>query len=186
MALHPELPKSPYDPLVPDQRWFPAAEELRKSAYEKLLPPLVAQIRQGVFDWRAAGYAGGSATTVTLLRWWFETEHLLDQADGNAAPFSYYFAQREAVETILWLHDVKAVRDKYDLMRFDARGETKANLEDAQLLRKIIWLSASSSTMSRSMAISATTSPTSSSKQLQGRSTSSKPKAALNSTCPTR
>ena len=24
MALHPEFPTSPYDPLIPEQRWFPA------------------------------------------------------------------------------------------------------------------------------------------------------------------
>ena len=29
MALHPEFPQSPYAELLPDQRWFPAAEELR-------------------------------------------------------------------------------------------------------------------------------------------------------------
>jgi len=40
MALHPQFPKSPYAVLRPDQRWFPAAEEMRERAYEKLLPPL--------------------------------------------------------------------------------------------------------------------------------------------------
>ena len=29
-----------------DLRWFPAAEELRSTAYEKLLPPLVAKVRE--------------------------------------------------------------------------------------------------------------------------------------------
>ena len=46
------------------------------------------------------GYAGASATSVSLLRWWFETEHLLENADGSLSPFRYYFAQREAVETL--------------------------------------------------------------------------------------
>jgi type III restriction enzyme len=49
MALHPEFPESPYAVLRPDQRWFPAAEEMRERAYEKLLPPLVANIREEVF-----------------------------------------------------------------------------------------------------------------------------------------
>ena len=44
MALHPDFPRSPYGPISPDVRWFPAAEELRSTAYEKLLPPLVANI----------------------------------------------------------------------------------------------------------------------------------------------
>lgn len=54
MALHPSFPRSPYELLDPEQRWFPAAEELRSTAYEKLLPPLVAKIRAEVTAWRAA------------------------------------------------------------------------------------------------------------------------------------
>lgn len=122
MALHPEFPISPYDPLRPDHRWFPAAEELRGTAYEKLLPPLVAKIRTEVAAWRAAGYIGASATSRALLGWWFEQEHLVEDADGAQTLFRYYFAQREAVETIVWLHDVRDVRDKFDLLRFDASG----------------------------------------------------------------
>jgi type III restriction enzyme len=122
MALHPAFPTSPYAPLVPEQRWFPADEDLRNTAYDKLLPPLVAKIRQEVFRWRAAGYEGASATSRALLQWWFETDHLTENADGSCSPFHYYFAQREAVETVIWLHDVKAARDKFDLLRFDASG----------------------------------------------------------------
>ena len=122
MALHPDFPSSPYAPLDPDQRWFPADEALRNTAYDKLLPPLVARIRREVADWRAKGYEGASATSIALLRHWFETEHLTEEADGSLAPFRYYFAQREAVETVVWLYDVRQAHDKYDLMRFDASG----------------------------------------------------------------
>lgn len=51
MSLHPHFPASPYAPLVPDQRWFPADETLRGTAYEKLLPPLVAKVREEVYAW---------------------------------------------------------------------------------------------------------------------------------------
>ena len=122
MSLHPHFPTSPYAPLIPEQRWFPADETLRSTAYEKLLPPLVAKIRQEVFAWRGKGYPGASPTSVALLQWWFETDHLLETADSSLAPFEYYFAQREAVETVIWLHDVKQARDKFDLLRFDASG----------------------------------------------------------------
>ena len=64
MALHPEFPDSPYAPLIPSQRWFPADATLRTSAYEKLLPPLVATIREEVYAWRQSGYRGASATPV--------------------------------------------------------------------------------------------------------------------------
>lgn len=64
MAVHPQFPASPYAPLIPEHRWFPAAEELR-GGYEKLLPPLVARIRQGVQAWRDSGYSGASDTSRT-------------------------------------------------------------------------------------------------------------------------
>lgn len=122
MALHPAFPASPYDELVPEHRWFPADETLRETAYEKLLPPLVANLRREVHAWRASAYAGASSTTRALLHHWFETEHLLETASGTLAPFRYYYAQREAVETAIWLHEVRRARDKYDLLRFDASG----------------------------------------------------------------
>ncbi|MGE0209608.1 MAG: type III restriction endonuclease subunit R, partial [Lysobacteraceae bacterium] len=91
---------------------------MRSTAYEKLLPPLVAKIREEVSAWREAGYPGTSATSLALLRWWFGTDHMVEQADGSLSRFQYYFAQREAVETVIWLHDVRKARDKFDLMRF--------------------------------------------------------------------
>jgi len=128
MALHPEFPRSPYVVPMAGHRWFPADEALRSTAYEKLLPPLVAKIREEVSEWRAAGYAGASATSKALLQWWFDTEHMVEQADRSLSRFQYYFAQREAVETVIWLHDVRKARDKYDLMRFDASGAVSAGM----------------------------------------------------------
>jgi type III restriction enzyme len=138
MALHPNFPRSPYEVLPPEHRWFPASEELREQAYEKLLPPLVANIRTEVFNWRASGYAGASPTSKALLRWWFETEHLSEHADGRLVPFRYYFAQREAVETIIWLHDVRQVRDKFDLMRFDASGAVSVGMFEEEWPRYVV------------------------------------------------
>jgi type III restriction enzyme len=128
MALHPKFPSSPYAELVPDQRWFPADEALRASAYEKLLPPLVAKIRKEVHTWRTNGYPGTSATSLSLLRHWFESEHLMENADGSRSTFRYYFAQREAVETVIWLHEVRKARDKFDLIRFDASGAVSSGM----------------------------------------------------------
>jgi len=122
MALHPHFPSSPYEALVPEFRWFPADEALRDASYEKLLPPLVAKIRKEVQEWRAAGYEGASTTTKALLTHWFETEHLVENADNTLSSFRYYFAQREAVETAIWLHEVRGAREKFDLLRFDASG----------------------------------------------------------------
>ena len=138
MALHPNFPRSPYEVLPPELRWFPAAEELRSTAYEKLLPPLVAKIRDAVKAWRDTNYAGASATSRALLAWWFETDHTIDQADGTQSQFRYYFAQREAVETVIWLYDVRGARDKFDLLRFDASGAVSTNMFDEDWPRFVV------------------------------------------------
>ena len=107
MALHPKFPDSPYEILNPSNRWFPADEALRESTADKLMPPLVPALRKRVKEWRDGGYVGATATSKSLLTWWFLTPKLWPQADGTLAEFRYYFAQREALETInadaVWL-----------------------------------------------------------------------------------
>lgn len=144
MALHKEFPRSPYEVLNPDLRRFPAAEELCSTAYEKLLPPLVAKVREEVKAWRDAKYAGASATSRALLTRWFETAHTSELADGTLMQFCYYFAQREAVETVIWLYDVRGARDKFDLLRFDASGAVSSNMfdEDCLLTEEGLWMGA--------------------------------------------
>jgi len=65
-----------------------------------------------------------------LLQQWFETEHLTEAADGSLSTFNYYFAQREAVESVIWLYEVKRARDKFDLLRFDASGAVSSGMFD--------------------------------------------------------
>ncbi len=62
------------------------------------------------------------ATTRALLRWWFQTTHVVPQGDGTMARFRWYFAQREAVETAIWLFEVAQARDPYALIKFDSSG----------------------------------------------------------------
>lgn len=82
MALHPIFPISPDQPLIPEERWFPAVEALRSTACIKLLPLLVDRIRNHVRDWRKNGYCGASPTLAAPLRHWFETGHLMENAKG--------------------------------------------------------------------------------------------------------
>jgi len=138
MALHPNFPESPYVILDPSIRWFPADEALRESSSEKLMPPLVPQLRKKVKEWRDSGYAGAADTSRSLLNWWFNTPHLLLQADGTMAEFQYYFAQREALETIIHLYDVVGVQDKYDLMRFDSSGAVSTGMFDETWRRFVV------------------------------------------------
>lgn len=128
MALHPRFPKSPYDVLLPEHRWFPADEILREKGYEKLLPPLVANLRKRVKEWRDAGYDGASSTSLALLRYWFQEEHLIMGPNGVTDTFQYYYAQREAIETIIYLHEIAKVKEKHDLIKFDITGKISPSM----------------------------------------------------------
>jgi len=128
MALHPKFPNSPYAILDPDLRWFPADEALREKDYGKLLPPLVAKLRREVKTWRDSGYDGASSTSIALLNWWFKQNHYLPSKDGTTFQFQYYFAQREAVETVIYLYEVVQAKDKYALMKYDGVGSVSAGM----------------------------------------------------------
>jgi type III restriction enzyme len=144
MALHPNFPGSPHAILDPAVRWFPADESLRETSMDKLMPPLVSDLRKKVKIWRDSGYTGATDTSKSLLNWWFNTPHLLPKADGTMAEFQYFFAQREAVETIIYLYDVAAVRDKYDLMRFDSSGSVTTSMFDETWRRFVVKMATGS------------------------------------------
>ncbi len=144
MAIHPDFPLSPHEILKPDVRWFPADESLRESSYEKLMPPLVHELRKSVYEWRHQGYPNISETSKTLLNWWFKTPHPVVHADGTIGNFQYYFAQRESVETIIYLHEVVKVMDKYDLLRFDNRGVVTPNLIEETWRRYVVKMATGS------------------------------------------
>ena len=144
MALHKDFPSSPHAILNPDIRWFPADEALRESSMEKLMPPLVAELRRKVKEFRDSGYAGATNTSRSLLNWWFKTPHLLPKADETMTEFEYYFAQREALETIIYLYDVVGVKDKHDLMRFDASGLVSGSMFDETWRRFVVKMATGS------------------------------------------
>jgi len=144
MALHKDFPQSPHAILAPGIRWFPADEALRASSMEKLMPPLVAELRRKVKDFRDSGYVGAAGTSRSLLNWWFNTPHLQSKADGTMVDFQYYFAQREALETIVYLYDVMGVKDKHDLMRFDSSGLVSGGMFDETWRRFVIKMATGS------------------------------------------
>ena len=140
MPLPPNFPASPHIILDPDQRWLPGERDQRMDK----LPPLVQELRQQVKEWRDNSYQGATDTSISLLRWWFGGEHLLTEADGIAREFRYYFAQREAIETIIYLYEVVGVKDKFDLIRFDSSGAVSPNLFDEDWLRFVIKMATGS------------------------------------------
>lgn len=144
MALHRDFPKSPHEILNPDIRWYPGDELIREKGVKTLLPPLVHELRIKVKEWRDNHYEGASETSKALLKHWFETEHIMPSSDGTTYQFQYFFAQREAIETIIYLHDVVQVKDKYDLMRFDSSGMVSAGMFDETWKRFVIKMATGS------------------------------------------
>ncbi len=84
----------------PAARAVPDPEQRRESQ-----TAFVNGIRKDVDGWRADGYAGASETTRELLRFWFETDHKI-----KGQPWDYYFCQREAIETLIYLYEVRRLR----------------------------------------------------------------------------
>jgi len=74
--------------------------------------PCVPAITQAVDQWRAKNYEGITETTRILLNYWFHTDHRLP--DGR--PFKYHDSQRRAIETLIYLYEVAAVRRHKDLL----------------------------------------------------------------------
>ena len=92
MALHPDSPAPPHTILDPKIRCFPADETLRDQGMEKLMPPLVVQLRRHVKNFRDSGYVGASETSKSLLNWWFKEPHLMPQLGGIWDFIHYYNA----------------------------------------------------------------------------------------------
>lgn len=72
----------------------------------------VPAIREAVKGWRANKYKGITETTKELLNFWFHTDHVLH----NGQIFRYHLAQREAIETLIYIFEIKKIRNRKDLL----------------------------------------------------------------------
>ena len=76
---------------------------------------LANQIRTEVDSWRDKEYkspVGITETSLRLLEWFFDEMHTFD----NDEEFKFYFAQREAIETIIYLYEIKKIKDAANLV----------------------------------------------------------------------
>ena len=73
---------------------------------------LVNELRKAVYTWQEQGYPNVTATTKRLLRFWFEEDHLLQNE-----PFKFWFCQREAIETLIYVYEVMKKRNFIDMAR---------------------------------------------------------------------
>jgi type III restriction enzyme len=106
-------------------------------------------VRARVDAWRAQGYAGASATSRRLLGFWFADEHRGE--DGS--PFRFYFCQREAVETVVYLSEIEPVRGLKDLLEFAEHGMTIQPGEPKRQRLAIKMATGSGKTMAMSLCI---------------------------------
>ena len=67
-------------------------------------------LRFQVNDWRETNYRDASDTSIELLNYWFERDHEISTSSGETIPFSYYFCQREAIEALIYLYEVRGIR----------------------------------------------------------------------------
>jgi type III restriction enzyme len=125
----------PFKILPPNERWAPTQNQMDafQNVYEKLLPPFVYKIRLAVAKWREDDYEGASETTKSLLNFWFNQEHLIGQTK-----FSFFFSQREAIESIIYLYEIANAKDKYELMRFDSSERVSTGMFDETWTRYVV------------------------------------------------
>jgi type III restriction enzyme len=129
----------PFEILSPYERWVPTQEEMFQKDYEKLLPPLVHKIREAVSKWRDSGYAGASEISRSLLRFWFDSLHKV-----NDDPFRFFFSQQEAIESIIYLYENALAHNRYELIKFDSSGRISTGMFDETWPRYVIKMATGS------------------------------------------
>jgi len=78
---------------------------------------LITKIRVVVDAWRDQGYPGASEVARRLFAYWFDEDH---DVAGFPVPFRYYFCQREAIETLVWLVEIYGKHDTKELIQSHA------------------------------------------------------------------
>jgi len=71
------------------------------------------KIKKAVVEWRARGYEGASDVTKRLLTYWFLEDHY----DSEGRPFSFWQAQREAIEALIYVYEVARYDSLIKLIR---------------------------------------------------------------------
>jgi type III restriction enzyme len=73
---------------------------------------LVNKLRLAVKSWRDSGYPGTTSTTKRLLNYWFSEDHIV-----NNEKFEFWYAQKESIETLIYVYEVMKKRNFIDLAK---------------------------------------------------------------------
>ncbi len=106
------------------------AELLRPDQRRPSNAYLVNELRKAVYAWRDQGYPGVTPTTKRLLQFWFEEDHLRENE-----PFQFWFCQREAIETLIYVYEVLKSR-RFSELDEQFGGEKKL-IMDTKTLREL-------------------------------------------------
>ncbi len=90
---------NPTDILIPEDR-------------DKSKCYLVNKLRLAINQWRTSGYPGTTNTTKRLLNYWFNEDHII-----NNEKFEFWYAQRESIETLIYIYEVLKKNSFIDLAR---------------------------------------------------------------------
>src|SRR6266568_2776210 len=96
----------------------------------------VNQLRDEVRAWREAGYPGTAMVTRRLLEWWFERDE-----ERRALGRRFFFCQQEAVETVVYLYEVKRrykMPETGDLVRYALKLATGTG-KTAVMALLVVW-----------------------------------------------
>ena len=101
---------------------FEPFEILHPSQRKKSQAYLVSKLRDAVFNWRDQGYPNTTKTTKRLLELWFKEDHIIEGKD-----FKFWFAQREAIETLIYIYEVMRKRRFVGMMQDFGEGKVIYN-----------------------------------------------------------
>jgi type III restriction enzyme len=99
---------------------FEPSEILSPSQRDKSQAFLVNSLRKAIFDWRNKDYPNVTKTTKRLLEFWFKEDHIV-----AGEIFKFWFAQREAIETLIYIYEVLGKRKFVDLAADFGEGSFK-------------------------------------------------------------
>jgi len=105
-------------------------------ASEEQLNDVVNELREEVRAWRASGYPGTAMVTRRLLEWWFERDE-----ERRALGRRFFFCQQEAVETVIYLYEVKhryKMPETGDLLRYALKLATGTG-KTAVMALLVVW-----------------------------------------------
>lgn len=97
---------------MPRKKSAPSPDQASLLEARVTTAPAVPAIRKAVTEWRSTQYQGATETSRLLLNHWFSTDHRGRSGD----PFKWYFSQREAIETLVYLFEVARTRRHKDLL----------------------------------------------------------------------